>query len=35
MSDNKAGWGFSKNNITVDMSQQGAKRGQAIWEQAN
>ena len=34
--DNKAGWGYSKsNNIMVDMSQQGNKRAQAIWEQAN
>lgn len=34
--DNKTGWGFSKNNnIMVDMSQQGNKRAQAIWEQAN
>ena len=34
--DSKAGWGFSKNNnIRVDMSQQGNKRAQAIWEQAN
>lgn len=33
--DLKSGWGFSKNNIAIDMSQQGNKRTQAIWEQAN
>lgn len=33
--DKKSGWGFTKNNISVDMSQQANKRTQAIWEQAN